>query len=129
MQDLRRTLAIFMTDKRMPGGASAILAHEVKESESLTPSATERQRADFKRQHLARITQLAYHAETQVIDIKNEAMALWTNAVLDEYQRQKRHSYPNTKSSNSEAWRPMQGFAILSDVFLYEIDLPDTEPR
>ncbi|WP_417424462.1 hypothetical protein [Hoeflea sp.] len=89
MQDLRRTLAKFMTDKRMPGGASAILAHEVKESESLTPSATERQRADFKRQHLAKITQIAYHAESQFIDLKSEAMTLWTNAVLDEYGRQK----------------------------------------
>ena len=78
-----------MTDKRMPGRASAFLSHEVKESESLTPSAIGRQRANFNRQHLARITQLASHAQSQFIDLKSEAMTLWTNAVLDEYARQK----------------------------------------
>lgn len=87
--DCRKTLSKFLTGKKMPGGASAVLAHEVTEKEGLAASATERQRKDFQRQRTAKITAMAYGSEAQFLDLKSEAMTLWTNAVLDEYERQK----------------------------------------
>ena len=88
LHDVRRTLTAFMKSQKIPGGASAVLAHEVDDKEGLKASATEKQRADFQRQRTARITRLAYGNEAQFIDLKSEAMALWTDAVLDEYERQ-----------------------------------------
>ena len=87
--DDRRTLSAFMTRMKMPGGASAILAHEVDEKEGLKASATERQRKDFQRQRTAKITAMAYGSEAQFLELKSEAMELWTDALLDEYDRQK----------------------------------------
>ncbi|TPK78199.1 hypothetical protein [Mesorhizobium sp. B2-4-17] len=89
LHDPRRTLTAFMVGKKIPGAASAILAHEVTNKEGLKASATERQRADFLRQRTAKITAMAYGNESQFIELKSEAMLLWTDAVLDEYYRQK----------------------------------------
>ncbi|MGO4558095.1 hypothetical protein [Mesorhizobium sp. 2RAF21] len=89
MHDDRRTLTAFLKSKKIPGGASAILAHEVDDSEGLKASATERQRKDFQRQRTAKITAMAYGNEAQFLELKSEAMELWTNAVLDEFDRQK----------------------------------------
>ncbi|WP_142627997.1 hypothetical protein [Rhizobium sp. P007] len=89
MHDVRRTLTAVMKDAKMPGGASAILAHEVSEKEVLTASATELQKADFRKQRTAKITRMAYGGESQFIELKSEAMEVWTNTVLDEYDRQK----------------------------------------
>jgi hypothetical protein len=89
MHDDRRTLTDFLKAKKIPGGASAILAHEVDDSEGLKATATERQRKDFQRQRTAKITAMAYGNEAQFIDLKSEAMLLWTDAVLDEYDRQR----------------------------------------
>lgn len=89
LHDPRRTMTAFMVGKKIPGGASAVLAHEVSNKEGLKASATERQRADFLRQRTAKITAMAYGNESQFIELKSEAMQLWTDAVLDEYDRQK----------------------------------------
>jgi hypothetical protein len=87
--DLRRTLSTFMSARRMPGGASAILAHEVKDDTRLRVSQSDQQRLDFQKERAAKITQTAYGAESQFIELKSLAMEAWTTAVLDEYDRQK----------------------------------------
>ncbi|NTI03102.1 hypothetical protein G6K88_13845 [Agrobacterium rhizogenes] len=87
--DLRRTMSSFMSMRRMPGGASAILAHEVKDDTRLRASQTEQQRIDFQKERAAKITQTAYGAESQFIQLKSLAMQAWTDAVLDEYDGQK----------------------------------------
>ncbi|MBY5408877.1 hypothetical protein HFO98_10385 [Rhizobium leguminosarum] len=86
--DVRRTLGAEMTNRRMPGGASAILAHEVNDDSRLKFSETARKRLDFQKERAAKITAVAYGAESQFIELKSLAMTEWTNAVLDEYDRQ-----------------------------------------
>lgn len=88
MHDCRRSLTSFLDDQGIPGGASVILAHEIDEKEKLAATASEREREDFNRQRTARITRMAYGG-AQYIKLKQEAIELWTNAVLDEYDRQK----------------------------------------
>lgn len=88
LQDLRRAITKALDEAGIPGGASVILAHEVKEREAMAVSATERQRADFLRQRQARVTQLAYGG-AQHLALKREAMKVWCDAVLGEYARQK----------------------------------------
>ncbi|KQQ61184.1 hypothetical protein ASF69_01800 [Rhizobium sp. Leaf311] len=87
--DLRNTVTDHMSQRRMPGGASAILAHEVKDDTRLKASAADRSRLDFQKERAAKITQTAYGAESQFIELKSLAMEEWTNAILDEYDRQK----------------------------------------
>lgn len=87
--DLRNTLSTYLSQRRMPGGASAILAHEVKDDTRLKASAADRSRLDFQKERAAKITQTAYGAETQFIELKSLAMEEWTTAILDEYDRQK----------------------------------------
>ncbi len=86
--DVRRTLGTEMTSRRMPGGASAILAHEVADDSRLRTNDAARKRLDFQMQRAAKITSVAYGAESQFIELKSLAMTEWTNAILDEYDRQ-----------------------------------------
>ncbi|MBY5819993.1 hypothetical protein HFN60_30855 [Rhizobium leguminosarum] len=86
--DVRRTLGTEMTSRRMPGGASAILAHEVADDSRLRTTDAARKRLDFQMQRAAKITSVAYGAESQFIELKSLAMEAWTNAILDEYDRQ-----------------------------------------
>ena len=65
-----------------------MLAHEMKSDVELTLTMTEQQRDDFMRQRVAKITNAAYGA-AQYPKLKSEAMEIWTNALLDEYERQK----------------------------------------
>ncbi|WDZ77162.1 hypothetical protein PWG15_01220 [Ensifer adhaerens] len=88
LQDLRRAITKALDEAGIPGGASVILAHEVKEKEALAVTATERQRADFLRQRQAKVTQLAYGG-AQHLALKREAIKVWCDAVLGEYARQK----------------------------------------
>ena len=87
--DLRRLVTNFLTREGMAGGGSAILAHEVKSDDVLSVNSSKMERDDFQREHSAAITRLAYGAESQYIELKSQAMTLWTNAILDEYERQK----------------------------------------
>jgi len=86
--DVRRTLGSEMKVRRMPGGASAILAHEVTDDSRLRTTDAARKRLDFQMQRAAKITSVAYGAESQFIELKSLAMEAWTNAILDEYDRQ-----------------------------------------
>lgn len=89
LHDLRRALLKTMDEAGMPGGASVVMAHEIKGSESLDDERmTSLKRDEFKKQRAARITLMAYGG-AQHIRLKSEAMTTWTDAVLDEYDRQK----------------------------------------
>ncbi|MDQ0319046.1 DNA-binding FrmR family transcriptional regulator [Pararhizobium capsulatum DSM 1112] len=94
LQDLRRAITKALDEAGIPGGASVILAHEVKEKEAMAVSATERQRADFLRQRQAKVTQLAYGG-AQHLALKREAIKVWCDAVLGEYARQKKLTMSN----------------------------------
>ena len=82
----------------IPGGASVILAHEVKEKEALAVTGTERQRADFLRQRQAKVTQLAYGG-AQHLALKREAIKVWCDAVLCEYARQQKLRSPKADAA------------------------------
>lgn len=86
--DVRRTLQMTLDNAGIPGGASVILAHEMKSDINLTVSMSERQRDDFMKNRVAHITSAAYGA-AQYPRLKAEAMRIWTDLVLDEYERQK----------------------------------------
>lgn len=84
--DLRRSITAVMDDNGIPGGASAVLAHEVKLSEQLGEDAlTEAQREEWAANRMAKITKLAYGGGT-FLKLKKSAMTIWTNAVLDAWE-------------------------------------------
>jgi len=75
-----------MDDTGIPGGASAVLAHEVKLSEHLGEDAlTEAQREKWLANRVAKITKLAYGGGGYLKPKKN-AMRVWTDAVLDAWE-------------------------------------------
>lgn len=86
--DVRRTLQMTLDNAGIPGGASVILAHEMQADINLTVSMSEQQRDDFVRNRVARITSAAYGA-AQYPRLKAEAMQIWTDALLVEYEKQK----------------------------------------
>lgn len=88
MHDVRKSLTKEMDEAGIPGGASAVLAHEIKEEEAMAVTLTERQREDFRRRRQAKVTILAYGGAQQ-IGLKKEAMTVWTDLILGEYARQK----------------------------------------
>ncbi|MBY5684868.1 hypothetical protein HFO32_22350 [Rhizobium leguminosarum] len=83
--DIRRALTEVAEDHGIPGGASAVLAHEVKLSDDLlwVDNARNREQADALR--VARVTKLAYGAG-QFIPLKSKAMVAWTDTILDRYE-------------------------------------------
>ncbi|WP_370035932.1 hypothetical protein [Sinorhizobium fredii] len=84
--DLRRSITVVMDDNGIPGGASAVLAHEVKLSEHLGEDAlTDAQREEWAANRMAKITKLAYGGGT-FLKLKKTAMTVWTNAVLDAWE-------------------------------------------
>lgn len=88
LHDVRRTLTDYLGEQGIPGGATVVLAHEIEEKERLAALASEREREEWLRQRTARITRMAYGG-SQYIKLKKEAIKLWTDALLDEYERQK----------------------------------------
>ncbi|MDW3118620.1 MAG: hypothetical protein R8G60_13205 [Roseovarius pacificus] len=87
--DVRRSLTDCMNMQGMPGGSSAVLAHEINQSDFLRGNPSQRERQDFQAARAAEITRAAYRAECTFLPLKKLAMEHWTNAVLDEYERQK----------------------------------------
>jgi integrase len=81
--DLRRTITKVLDDAGIPGGASVVLAHEVRRTDKL-----DTENDDSREQRVARITRLAYGG-AQHLHLKRKAMSIWTDAVLDEYVRLK----------------------------------------
>ncbi|MEY9198407.1 integrase [Sinorhizobium fredii] len=85
--DLRRSLTKVMDDEGIPGGASAILAHELKLSDNLNEDElSPDQKEEWQAQRMAKITKLAYGGG-QHMQLKSRAMEAWTDAVLDAYER------------------------------------------
>jgi integrase len=84
--DLRRSITLVMDDAGIPGGASAVLAHEIKLSEHLGEDAlTEAQREEWAANRMAKITKLAYGGGT-FLKLKKSAMTIWTDAVLEAWE-------------------------------------------
>lgn len=84
--DLRRSITAVMDDNGIPGGASAVLAHEIKLSEHLGEDAlTEAQREEWAANRMAKITKLAYGGGN-FLKLKKAAMTIWTDAVLDAWE-------------------------------------------
>ena len=88
LHDVRKSMTAAMDEAGIPGGASAVLAHEIKETEAMSVSLTDRQREDFRRRRQAKVTIMAYGGSQQ-LGLKKEAMNVWTDLILDEYARQK----------------------------------------
>ncbi len=86
--DVRRRIQSVLDLAGIPGGSSVVLAHEMKTSVDLHVSMTQQQRDDYMRQRQARITTQAYGG-AHFLKLKGEAMQVWTDALLDEYDRQK----------------------------------------
>ena len=88
LHDVRRTIQMTLDETGIPGGTSVILAHEMKSDIDLTLTMSPQQREEFMRNRVARITNLAYGA-AQFGKLKAEAMQIWTDKLLDEYERQR----------------------------------------
>lgn len=87
MHDVRRTLGDVMDNAGIPGGQSAILAHEIKDTGSTRISDEMLAQIDFEAQRQAAVTRMAYGA-AQNLKLKRIAMQIWTDAILGEYDRQ-----------------------------------------
>lgn len=85
--DVRRRLQSVLDLAGIPGGTSVVLAHELKGNVDLDVNLTQQQREDYMRQRQARITAQAYGG-AHFLKLKAEAMEVWTDALLDEYERQ-----------------------------------------
>ncbi|MGV2102570.1 hypothetical protein [Rhizobium sp. 21-4511-3d] len=86
--DTRRSITQALDDAGIPGGASAVLAHEVRRTDKL-----DRHDDGWSEQRVARITRLAYGG-AQHLHLKRKAMTVWTDAVLDEYMALKSNWTP-----------------------------------
>lgn len=71
-----------MDDAGIPGGASSVLAHEIKLSDHLGEDALTEAQREWAATRMAKITKLAYGGGT-FLKLKKSAMDVWTNAVLD----------------------------------------------
>ncbi|UWM76067.1 hypothetical protein N1937_02110 [Rhizobium sp. WSM4643] len=89
--DLRRTITRALDDAGIPGGASVVLAHEVRRTDNLDV-----ENDDSREQRVARITRLAYGG-AQHLHLKRRAMTIWTDTVLDEYDRLKSEWLPTER--------------------------------
>ncbi|MCO5152842.1 MULTISPECIES: hypothetical protein [unclassified Shinella] len=84
--DLRRSLTSVMDKAGIPGGASAILAHEIKLSTELGEEhLTDEQRQRWREIRTAKITREAY-GDPQFLSLKAPAMEAWTDAIIDAYE-------------------------------------------
>jgi integrase len=88
MHDVRRSITETLEEHEIPAGSSAILAHELKASERLHGDLSADSREELQKQMVAKITKLAYGG-AQHLKIKRQAMSIWVDTVLDEYERLK----------------------------------------
>ncbi|KQS91066.1 hypothetical protein ASG42_11280 [Rhizobium sp. Leaf391] len=83
--DVRRGLTAVMKKHDIPGGASAVLAHEVDVTADLRHVDNARNRERWLELRVAKVTELAYGAGG-FIPLKGKAMEIWTNTILDRYE-------------------------------------------
>jgi hypothetical protein len=77
LHDIRRTLGTFMEDRRLGGAASAILGHKLPHDEMP------------ERERMAPVTEIHYNS-SQRIALKAEGMALWTRAILEACEKERK---------------------------------------
>ena len=75
LHDVRRSITTFLSDQRLGGAASAILDHEAGVT-------------DDERDRRSAVTRLHYD-RSQRIALKSEGMALWVDAIMGAYAREK----------------------------------------
>src|SRR5690606_16156476 len=73
LHDVRRTIQEVLDGAGIPGGTSVILAHDMRNDLDLTVSMNERQREDFLKNRVAKITQAAY-GSAQFLSLKAQGM-------------------------------------------------------
>lgn len=83
--DVRRSFTEVAEDHGIPGGASAVLAHEVRLTDDLLWVDNVRNREAAAENRVARVTKLAYGAG-QFIPLKSKAMVAWTDTILNRYE-------------------------------------------
>lgn len=83
--DIRRGLTAVMKKHDIPGGASAVLAHEVDVTADLRHVDNARNRERWLELRVSKVTELAYGAGG-FIPLKSKAMEIWTNTILDRYE-------------------------------------------
>gem|GEM_PF-1076715 len=83
--DVRRSFTEVAEDHGIPGGASAVLAHEVRLTDDLLWIDNARNREAAAENRVARVTKLAYGAG-QFIPLKSKAMVAWTDTILNRYE-------------------------------------------
>ncbi|WP_170339653.1 integrase family protein [Ruegeria arenilitoris] len=89
LHDVRRTLTDFLSCSGYPGGASAVLSHKIDDKIIGGFNLQDQALYDRLKQSPARITSNSYHAHSPYMKLKREAMQLWVDEVLNEYERQK----------------------------------------
>ncbi len=87
--DIRRSVSDFLSEADYPGGASAILAHTIKDPTILDFNKSDQRLYDRMRQSPADVTKKSYGAHSAYMELKKASMELWVNAVLAAYERQK----------------------------------------
>ncbi|UWQ82937.1 Arm DNA-binding domain-containing protein [Leisingera caerulea] len=89
LHDVRRTLSEFLSCAGCPGGSSAVLSHVINDRIIAGFNLQDQDLYDRLKQSPAKITSNSYHAHSPYMKLKREAMQLWVDEVLDEYERQK----------------------------------------
>ena len=80
--DLRRTIGVELDKASIPGGHSAILAHNI---EMPKDGSIDKARKDWARLYTQEVTRQAYH-DPIMMDLKTRAMSVWTDLVLNRYE-------------------------------------------
>lgn len=83
--DLRRAITRTMDEAGIPGGASAVLAHTIEAGKQESDMSPE-ELAAWVRNRVASITGDSY-GDIQHLDLKSEAMLVWTDAVLNAWNQ------------------------------------------
>ncbi|TCA41731.1 hypothetical protein E0J16_34140 [Rhizobium pisi] len=108
--DVRRTIVEVLEEHGIPGGASAVLAHEVRLTDDLLFVDNARNREQYLELRVSRVTKLAYGAGG-FIPLKSKAMEVWTNTLIDRYEEL--HSTYRQARKKAQAERVLK--AIYSD--------------
>ena len=84
--DIRRSITDVMDDEGIPGGASAVLAHEIKLTDKINEETmTDAQREEWNKVKVAKITKAAY-GNPKFMALKRKSMETWCDAVIDAYE-------------------------------------------
>ncbi|WP_288430139.1 hypothetical protein [uncultured Agrobacterium sp.] len=108
--DIRRALVAVAEEHGIPGGASAVLGHEVRLSDDLLFVDNARNREQYLELRVSRVTKLAYGAGG-FMPLKSKAMEIWTNTLLNRYEE----LHPTYRQARKKAHAEKVMRAIYSD--------------